>query len=138
MSHDNKQLTREWWERGRPLFACFVSDLVINEAAKGNAEQATLRLKALEGIPRLAATAEAERLAAAFLEHAMPANAADDAAHLAIATVGRGKYLLTWNGAHLANAQLLNRLEPIAGKAGLKLTRVCTPQELMGISAYER
>ncbi len=38
---------------------------------------------------------------------------------------------------HLANAQLLDRLEPIAATAGFKLPRVCTPEELMGVSAYE-
>ena len=33
--------------------------------------------------------------------------------------------------------QLLDRLEPIAAIAGFKFPRVCTPEELMGISAYE-
>jgi hypothetical protein len=44
------------------------------------------------------------------------------------------KYLLTWNCAHLANAQILDRLEPIALRFGCVLPRVCTPEELMGIS----
>jgi hypothetical protein len=133
----HQKLTREWWQRRRPLFACVISDVVLDEAGDGDAEQASLRLKALEGIPKLAATAEGERLAAAFLADALPAKAVGDAAHLAIATVGKVKYVLTWNCAHLANAQLLDRLEPIAAKAGFKLPRVCTPEELMGVSAYE-
>ena len=58
--------------------------------------------------------------------------AAQDAAPLAIATIGHVKYLLTWNCSHLANAQILDRLEPIALAAGFKLPRVCTPEELMG------
>lgn len=132
-----QQLTRGWWHRQRPLFACFVSDVVLDEAGDGDAEQAALRLKSLEGIPKLAATVEGERLATAFLADVLPAKAAGDAAHLAIATVGKVRYLVTWNCAHLANAQLLDRLEPIAGTAGFKLPRVCTPEELMGISAYE-
>ena len=75
---------------------------------------------------------EAERLAEAFLEAALPARAAIDAAHLSIATVCGAKYLLTWNCAHLANAQILDRLEPIALRLGFALPRVCTPEELMG------
>jgi hypothetical protein len=71
------------------LFACFISDLVLDEASGGDSQQASLRLKALEGIPKLAATIEGERLAAAFLANAIPANAAGDAAHLAIAIVGK-------------------------------------------------
>jgi len=47
------------------------------------------------------------------------------------------KYLLTWNCNHLANAEMLDQWEPIAIKAGCKLPRVCTPEELMGASTYE-
>jgi hypothetical protein len=133
----HQELTREWWQRRQRLFACFISDAVLDEASEGDPEQAALRLQALEGIPKLTATAEGERLAAVFLAGALPPKAAGDAAHLAIATVGKVKYLLTWNCTHLANAQLLDRLEPIAATAGFKLPRVCTPEELMGVSAYE-
>jgi hypothetical protein len=133
----HQELTQEWWQRRRRLCACFISDAVLDEAAEGDPEQAALRLQALDGIPKLAATAEGEHLAAAFLAGVLPPKAAGDAAHLAIATVGKVKYLLTWNCTHPANAQLLDRLEPIAATAGFKLPRVCTPEELMGVSAYE-
>ena len=133
----HQQVTQDWWENRRAKFACSISDVVLGEARDGDATQAALRLRALEGFPKLAATPEAERLAAAFLQGVLPAKAARDAAHLAIATVGKVKYLLTWNCNHLANAQLLDRLEPIATAAGFKLPRVCTPEELMGVSRYE-
>jgi hypothetical protein len=133
----HQQLTREWWHRRRRLFACFISDIVLDEAGDGDAEQVALRLEELKGIPKLVPTMEGERLAAAFLADVLPSKAAGDAAHLAIATVGKIKYLLTWNCNHLANAQLLDRLEPIAAIARFKLPRVCTPEELMGVSAYE-
>jgi len=133
----HQQLTRQWWEQRRARFACFISQVVLDEARDGDAEQAALRLKAMEGVPRLAATPEGERLATAFLEGALPLKAARDAAHLAIAAVGGVKYLLTWNCTHLANAQILDRLEPIAAAGGFKLPRVCTPEELMGVSLYE-
>ena len=133
----HQQLTREWWEWRRPKFACFISQVVLDEARDGDAEQAALRLRALDGIPRLAVTPEAERLAGLFLEGVLPAKAARDAAHLAVATVGRANYLLTWNCAHLANGEILDRLDPIAAAGGFKLPRVCTPEELMGVSLYE-
>lgn len=72
-----------------------------------------------------------------FLEGVLSAKAARDVAHLAIATIGNVNYLLTWNCAHLANGEILDRLEPIAAAAGFKLPRVCTPEELMGISLYD-
>jgi hypothetical protein len=133
----HQQLTREWWENRRAKFVCFISDVVLDEARDGDAAQAAMRLQALAGFPRLAATLEAEKLAAAFLECVLPTKAARDAAHLAIATAGKVKYLLTWNCNHLANAQILDRLDPIAAAGGFKLPRVCTPEELMGVSNYE-
>ena len=133
----HQQVTREWWESRRAKFTCFISDIVLDEARLGNAEQAALRLKVLDGMPRLAATREAELLAAAFLERTLPVKAAQDAAHLAIATLGKVNYLLTWNCAHLANAEILDKLEPIAEAAGFRLPRVSTPEELMGVSLYE-
>lgn len=91
----HQQLTREWWQRQRPQFACYVSNVVLNEARRGDPKQATLRLRALEGIANLSGSAEAERLAASFLAHVLPPKALGDAAHLAIATVGQVKYLVT-------------------------------------------
>ena len=133
----HQQLTREWWDSRRAKFTCFVSDLVLDEVREGDPEQAALRLEAVRGFPRLAATPEAERLAAAFLKGPLPAKSAGDAAHLAIAAAGKVKYLLTWNCAPLANGQVLELLDPIAAAAGFKLPRVCTPEELMGVSPYE-
>src|SRR5713101_4985355 len=72
----HQQLTREWWQRRRSLFACFISDVVLDEADEGDAEQVALRLRTLEGIPKLAPTAEGEHLAMAFLADVLPAKAA--------------------------------------------------------------
>ncbi len=84
------------------------------------------------------ASTEAEDLSQAFrATGALPPNAQTDAAHLAIATAAGADYLLTWNCRHLANAQILRRLEREALRHGWKLPHVCTPAELMGDLPYE-
>ena len=84
----HQETTREWWAACRERFELFVSALVVNEAAQGDAEAARLRLQALQDIPELAASPSAEALAAALLrEGAVPAVARIDAAHIAIAAV---------------------------------------------------
>ena len=45
--------------------------------------------------------------------------------------------LICTNGRHLANAQILRRLEREALNHGWPLPKVCTPAELMGESPYE-
>lgn len=45
--------------------------------------------------------------------------------------------VLTWDCRHLANAQILRRLEREAATQGWNLPKVCTPLELMGEWTYE-
>jgi len=89
-------------------------------------------------LPRLAVSADAEELARLFLSTGcLPPKAARDAVHLAVATATAADYLLTWNCRHLANAQILRRLEREARRAGRLLPQVCTPLELMGDYPYD-
>jgi len=90
-----QQATRDWWQLRRDSFACITSDETRAEAARGDAEQARLRLAVLAGLPSLPITPEVENLAAEFLRTgALPAAARSDAIHLAVATIVRGDYLL--------------------------------------------
>jgi hypothetical protein len=134
----NQQATRDWWHLRRAGFVCVVSAEVIVEASHGDVEQARRRLEILRPLPRLDVTPEARELARAFLATgALPAKAVRDAAHLAVAAVADVDYLLTWNCRHLANAQILRRLEHEAKTRHWELPRVCTPVELMGDSIDE-
>jgi hypothetical protein len=71
----------------------------------------------------------AERLLA---EGALPPKAKVDALHLAVATVNRMQYLITWNCAHLANAALWRTIESTCRASGYRPPVICTPYELMG------
>ncbi len=129
----HQQVTREWWNKRRPLFTCCTSQVVWDEAAAGDDGQARQRLTALAGLRMLPASEAAEKLAAALLEEgALAPTAARDAAHLAIATVAEMDYLVTWNCRHLANAQILKKVAKVCGQEGYKMPYVCTPEELMG------
>ena len=134
----NQQSTRDWWRLRRGEFLCVVSSEVVREASQGDPQEARKRLEAMSELSVLQLTAEAERLTRALLATGtLPPRAQTDAAHLAIAAAGKADYLLTWNCRHLANAQMLRRLEAEAKRAGWKLPKVCTPPELMGDSTYE-
>ena len=98
----------------------------------GDAEAASRRLAAVEGITSLAATTEAGDLASQFVRaHAMPEKAAVDALHVAIAVVNGMDYVLTWNCAHIANAAIREKIERTCREAGYEPPIICTPEELM-------
>ena len=134
----NQQVTRDWWRLRRAEFICIASGEVALEAGRGDAEQARRRLEIVRELTFVAATPAAEALAEAFLATgALPRHARTDAAHLALATAAGADYLLTWNCRHLANAQILRRLEREAVRRRWRLPQVCTPAELMGDLSYE-
>jgi hypothetical protein len=133
-----QQVTRDWWLLRRRAFDCVTSDQALTEASRGNEEQAKLRLEALRGLPVIAITPEIEKLAGEFLRTGcLPATARPDAIHLAAAAVTQIEFLLTWNWRHLANGQILRRLQREAERSGWQLPFVCTPAELMGDFAYD-
>jgi len=128
----NQSLTREWWNDRRHKFDLFISQLVLDESAGGDAGAAKKRLKLLVGYQQLDITEPCMRLGRAILSGAkMPATAATDALHVAIAAVHQMTYLLTWNCAHIANASMRTGIESVCEAAGFRPPVICTPLELM-------
>lgn len=133
-----QQATLDWWDRRRADFHCVTSPETAAEAARGDAEQVRRRLAVIAELTMLPLSAVAEELAVRFLQTGvLPEKARSDAIHLAVATDMNADYLLTWNCRHLANGQILRRLEAEAAREGWRLPTVCTPFELMGDSPYE-
>lgn len=126
----HQQITSEWW-RTRDRFDLFVSEAVTEEAAGGDPGAAVLRLAALEGITILDVGPVAADLARNLVaQHALPAKAAVDALHIAIAAVNGMDFLLTWNCKHIANATTRRAIEKACRVAGFAPPLMCTPEEL--------
>jgi len=127
-----QQTTREWWQHAAERFELVASQLVINEAAFGDADAANDRLAALDSVTLLDATDEAAELAEQLIKSgAVPGKAAEDAAHIAIAVTNGVDYLVTWNCRHIANATMRSQIERVCRDAGYEPTIICTPGELM-------
>jgi hypothetical protein len=129
----HQQVTIDWWDKRRRDFDLVVSELVLREAEAGDPEAARERIAKLEGIPRLALTDDVLRLGGEFVDHALlPQKAAEDALHIAVATIHAVDFLLTWNCTHIANPQIQIRLAEYLQGKDLFLPFICTPEELLG------
>ena len=125
-------ITREWWRDASDRFDLVASALVVAEARAGDSDAAQSRLMALEAITLLDATQNAEELARNLLDlGAVPRQAADDAAHIAIAVANGVDYLVTWNFRHIANAAMRARIERVCRQSDYEPPVICTPNELM-------
>jgi len=103
---------------------------VLDEAGAGDPTAAADRLRLIEGLPLLGESAEADRLADLLIaRHLLPAKAAADAQHVALATIAGVDYLLTWNCRHIANADLLPTLYDTLRVAGFTPPLIVTPEE---------
>jgi len=128
----SQQITKDWWEKRRGRFEIFISEFVIKEISAGDSLAAKERLAILQGIPLLDATPEVGELARIILgTKVIPAKAAQDAVHIAIAAVHGMDLLMTWNCKHIANATIFSSIRSVCQKHGFECPEICTPQELL-------
>jgi hypothetical protein len=131
----HQQTTHEWWDTRRGNYELCVSQLVLKEAGAGDSEAAQERLGVLKGMTLLETSAQALDLAKELIQAgALPAKAADDALHIAVASMNGIPYLLTWNCRHLANATMRPLIETVCAGKGVKAPIICTPEELLEAS----
>jgi len=129
----HQETTRGWWDTRRNEFECNVSQVVIDEASAGDSSEIQKRLDMIRDLPVLEVTKSAESLAQAIVSSgALPPRAVRDAAHIAVAAIHRMDYLLTWNCRHLANAQIVRKIQVVCDQASERMPVICTPEELMG------
>ncbi len=75
-----------------------------------------------------------DNLAVEFLRTgSLPPTAKSDAIHLAVATIARADYLLTWNCRHMANATMRAQIESVCASKGFKAPIICTAEEMMEV-----
>jgi predicted nucleic acid-binding protein len=128
---EHQKLTRRWWQEKRHSYRVFASQAVVEEAEGGDASAAEERLRLLAEVSLLPPDPRIESLATTVRRALhIPEKAVSDALHLAFAVHYRLDYLLTWNCAHLANAQNLRSLADLCRAEGLWQPIICTPEEM--------
>jgi predicted nucleic acid-binding protein len=128
-----QQLTREWWEVERRNYDLCISQIVLDEAAAGDAEAAQRRMAVIDTLPLLDLTFEVDGLAGTIMQSGLlPISASRDAVHIAVTAVHQVHFLLTWNCRHIANATIFRDLQHIIMSAGYDVPVICTPEELLG------
>lgn len=104
------------------------------EISSGDADAVSKRQQALENCSFLDILPEAVELASKLIEQqAIPKQAAEDALHIAVATVSGMDYLLTWNFKHIANAAMRANVELVCRLNGYEPPVICSPMELMEV-----
>jgi predicted nucleic acid-binding protein len=128
----HQQITAAWWE-GRNDYELVVSESVLRECGAGDPGAAQRRLNSVAALPLLLINEQALHIAEARVTKGIvPTKAAEDALHIAVATVYGVDYLLTWNCRHIANPEMQRNIAAYLEQIGLFLPFICTPEELLG------
>lgn len=129
----HQEITRDWWENQRERFDIYISEIILNEASRGDKNLAQNRLQLLSSFSLLEITSQSEDLANTYIKELnIPKSAIRDAAHIAIASVHRMDYLMTWNCTHIANGEIIKKIVEINHSFEISTPIICTPEELMG------
>ena len=128
--------TRDWWDSHRSRYALLTSDAVVDELERGDFPNQNEALALVQDLPLLEVSQAVADAVTAYISHyVMPADPAGDALHLAIASVHKCDFLLTWNCRHLANANKFAHIRRVNGLLGLFVPTLVTPLELLGEAA---
>ena len=127
----HQEATRELWPNLSTVYDTYVSALVFEEAARGDAVQAAGRLAAMKPFRMLYIDEEARTLAAKILSgRGIPREYPEDALHIAIAAVNGIDVVVTWNFAHLSNPFTRMLVRQIVQNEGYMCPEICSPEEL--------
>ena len=126
--------TRQWWDGALAKYELLTSPAVINEMSAGIPERSALRLSLIRDLPLLPIELAITEIAATYVQQkVMPADPAGDALHLAIASFHKCDFLVTWNCAHIANANKFGHIRRVNSMLGLFVPALVTPLELLGV-----
>ena len=130
----HQQVTAEWWVKVLMLVDAFVSELVLEEAARGDEAAATRRLGRIESLPLLEATDEVDDLAQRYAKAlGLPEKAMADAYLMALATWHGMDYVVSWNCTHIASGRVQKVLIAVNSTMDMQTPILCTPEELMEV-----
>lgn len=127
-----QQATRHLWDEYFDCFEFIVSDLVVTEIERGDAEEVKQRIQTVVNLTTLEATPASNRLARVLIDSgALPQKSWTDAQHISIATAHGLDYLISWNFKHIVNETKREYIHRVCRTAGYSPSNLCTPITLI-------
>ncbi|HEX8180628.1 MAG TPA: type II toxin-antitoxin system VapC family toxin [Pyrinomonadaceae bacterium] len=127
-----RDLTMRWWERELGEYRAVVSPLVLRELERVPEPHRTGYLKLVAPLEQVELTDETAILADGYISRGIfHRKYLGDALHVALASVHKIDYLVTWNFGHLANVRRQARIRLFNTAAGFFVPMIVTPEFLV-------
>ncbi len=129
-----RDLTIRWWEHEMPQYRAVISPLVTRELERVPEPHRTGYARLVAPLEELELTDEAAILAEGYIERAIfHRKYLADALHVALASLHKIDFLVTWNFGHLANVRRQARIRLFNTTAGFFVPNIVTPEFLVGV-----
>jgi predicted nucleic acid-binding protein len=133
-----RDLTIRWWEHEMPDYRAVVSPLVERELERVAEPHRSSYLNLIASLEQAELTEEATILAEGYVSRGIfHRKYIADALHVAIASVHKVDYLVTWNFGHLANVRRQARIRLFNTAAGFYVPMIVTPEFLVSEATEE-
>jgi predicted nucleic acid-binding protein len=127
-----RDLTIRWWEHELSEYRACVSPLVKRELERVPEPHRTGYLNLIKSVEQLELIEEAAILAEGYISRGIfHRKYLGDALHVAICSVHKIDYLVTWNFGHLANVRKQARIRLFNTAAGFYVPVIVTPEFLV-------
>ncbi|MBA3240831.1 MAG: type II toxin-antitoxin system VapC family toxin [Acidobacteria bacterium] len=127
-----RDLTIRWWEHELSEYRAVVSPLVLRELERVPEPHRTGYLNLISTLEQVELTEEAAILAEGYIARGIfHRKYLGDAVHVAVASVNKIDYLVTWNFGHLANVRRQARIRLFNTAAGFFVPQIVTPEFLV-------
>lgn len=124
--------SREWWDTQRHGFDIVTSVAMLAELDQGSLPHRDRALEMALALPAIPIDESVEEIVGAYIRHKlMPNDPVGDPLHLALASIHKCDFLLTWNCRHLANARKFGHIRRVNALLGLHIPILTTPLELL-------
>lgn len=127
-----RDLTIRWWEHELGNYRAYISPLVQRELERTREPYRRSYLALIRALPQLEVTDESAILADGYLARGIfQRKYLGDALHVALASLHKIDYLVTWNFGYLANVHRQARVKLFNTAAGFFVPEVVTPEFLI-------
>ncbi|HEV7643873.1 MAG TPA: type II toxin-antitoxin system VapC family toxin [Pyrinomonadaceae bacterium] len=127
-----RDLTIRWWEHELHEYRPFITALVQRELERVSEPHRTGYLNLIKPLEQLEMVDEAAILAEGYISRGIFSRKyIADALHVALASVHKIDYLVTWNFGHLASVRKQARIRLFNTAAGFFVPMIVTPEFLV-------
>jgi predicted nucleic acid-binding protein len=127
-----RDLTIRWWEHELHEYRPFITPLVQRELERVSEPHRTGYLNLIKPLEQLEMVDEAAILAEGYISRGIFSRKyIADALHVALASVHKIDYLVTWNFGHLASVRKQARIKLFNTAAGFFVPMIVTPEFLV-------